>query len=67
VITGLAGPWGEVPKADAIEHIQRGEFDYYVAGANDYALQVVEGATGPYLRTEPGGGLANNLDQLPDV
>jgi len=67
VITGLAGPWGEVSKAEAIAQIQAGEYQYYVAGASDYALQVVEGATGPYLRTEPGGGLANNLDQLPDA
>lgn len=67
VITGLAGPWGEVSKADAIAQIQSGDYDYYVAGASDYALQVVEGASGPYLRTEPGGGVTNNLDQLPDA
>lgn len=67
-IATLAGPWGTVSRDDAIEHIRSGEFEYFVAGAGDYRLQVVEPTRGgAYLRTEPGGGLSNNLDQLPDA
>ncbi|MFZ4583978.1 MAG: DUF3892 domain-containing protein [Acidimicrobiia bacterium] len=67
-VTTLVGPWGTVSRDDAIEQIRSGEYEYYVAGAGDYRVQVIDSArVGAYLRTEPGGGLSNNLDQLPDA
>lgn len=65
-ITKLCGPWGRVDKWTAISHIE-GRVHMYTSGG--YAIDVVHDSTvtgGKYLRTDPGGGPSNNLDNLPD-
>lgn len=68
-ITALCGSFGTTLKDAAIAQIDGGVHRYYVSEGSDakeYDVKVVrpEGRV-PYLRTEPGGGEANNLDNLP--
>jgi len=70
-ITKLCNPdasWTPRYKAGAISDIENGVHTYYVkdskGGRSD--IQVVKGATGKYLRTDPNGECEDNLDNLPD-
>lgn len=69
-ITSLCAPaewWSPRGKADVIADIETGSHTYYVKdGAGRSDIQVVAGATGKYLRTDPNGKCADNLDELPD-
>jgi hypothetical protein len=59
--------WSPRSKRDAIRDIEDEENTYYVEdkeGRSD--IQVVNGPTGKYLRTDPDGRAENNLDTLPD-
>jgi hypothetical protein len=65
-ITKLCGPWGSASATDVIQAIQLGG-RYYVpllGGASAW-IRVVQGSTGPYLRTNWDGTTRNNLDDLP--
>lgn len=67
-ITRLCGDWGSASKRQAINDIERRTHTYYV---QDYLgrradVQVVNGPTGKYLRTDPNSDCADNLDNLPD-
>lgn len=59
--------WSPRLKADVINDIESGLHTYFVqeTGART-DLQVVDGPTGKYLRTEPDPQSDNNLDNLPD-
>jgi hypothetical protein len=67
-ITSLCGGWGSVTKATAIVEIERGTNTYYVKdGYGRRAdINVVNGPTGKYLRTDPDATCSDNLDNLPD-
>lgn len=59
--------WSPVPKAHAIEQITAGTHRYTVAWASGPTqIHVVQGANGPYLRTDRDNSPTNNLDELPD-
>ena len=65
-ITKLCGAWGSVSKATAIADTDREPGSYHV---NEFDVIVVDDPSvtgGRYLRTTPGGGWSNNLDNLPD-
>ena len=67
-ITRLCGDWGSVSKSQAIIDIEARTHSYYV---QDYLsrradVQVVNGPTGKYLRTDPNSSCADNLDNLPN-
>lgn len=66
-ITKLCGDWGSVSKADAITLINLGH-RFYVPLTNGSVVfvSVVQGQTGPYLRTNWDGTQRNNLDDLQD-
>lgn len=69
-ITSLCNPgmfWSPRSKANAISDIENKTHTYYVRdvyGRSD--IQVVNGANGKYLRTDPNGSCKDNLDNLPD-
>lgn len=67
-ITSLCGNFGTVPKATAIQEIEYGLHRYHVPLSNgsQARIEVVNGATGKYLRTNWDGTTRNNLDDLPD-
>ncbi len=67
-ITSLCGAWGSTTKSTAITEIRNGTITYYVkdASARRADVHVVNGATGPYLRTDPNSACADNLDSLDD-
>lgn len=68
-ITSLCGSWGRVTKAAAIREIEPPTTNtYYVQdGYGRRAdVQVVNGLTGKYLRTDPNSSCSDNLDNLPD-
>lgn len=67
-ITSMCGAWGEISRATAINEIDRGLHRYYVAGkgGTQVDVNVVNGPTGKYLRTDPDGSVVDNLDELPD-
>lgn len=68
-ITSLCGDWGKVTKAVAIIEITRPATNtYFVQDALGHRadVQVVNGATGPYLRSDPDSTSSDNLDNLPD-
>lgn len=59
--------WGTVPKASAIAHIEDGDHRYYVQDSNGSSdVQVVNGPSGKYLRSDPNGSCSDNLDNLAD-
>ena len=60
--------WSPRPKSDAINDIERGNYEYWVNWINspDTRIRVVDGPSGKYLRTDRGNTSKNNLDDLPD-
>ena len=60
--------WSPRPKAAAIQDIKSGTHSYYVQGPGSKRVDVhvVQGPSGPYLRTDPDKTEHNNLDDLPD-
>lgn len=59
--------WSPCSKADAIRDIETGTHTYYVPWKSGRTeIQVVNGATGKYLRTDRDNTSKNNLDDLPD-
>src|SRR5258708_1818573 len=62
-ITSLCGSWGSQTKSLAILDIELGTYRYYTHAANGTQadVQVVNGATGKYLRTDPDKTKADNL------
>lgn len=67
-ITSLCGGWGAASKATAISDIELRLHAYYVQDSYNRRadVQVVNGPTGKYLRTDPNSSCADNLDNLPD-
>ncbi len=67
-ITSLCGGWGGATKATAISDIELARHTYYVQDSYNRRadVQVVNGPTGKYLRTDPNSSCADNLDNLPD-
>lgn len=69
-ITKLCNPnaaWSPRWKRGAISDIENGTHTYYVQDSKGRSdIQVVNGPTGKYLRTDPDGRAENNLDSLPD-
>lgn len=67
-ITSLCGGWGTATKATAISDIELRRHTYYVQDSYSRRadVQVVNGPTGKYLRTDPNSSCADNLDNLPD-
>lgn len=69
-ITALCNPgapWSPRLKGDAIADITTGSHTYFVQPASGRVdVHVVEGPSGPYLRTDPDASTGNNLDELPD-
>lgn len=67
-ITALCGSFGRASKAQAIADIRQDPKAYYVqvSGVGAVDIRVVNGASGPYLRTDPDKTSRNNLDDLPD-
>jgi hypothetical protein len=69
-ITRLCNPsatWSPRTKSGAISDIDNGTHTYYVQDSKGRSdIQVVNGPTGKYLRTDPDGRAENNLDSLPD-
>jgi hypothetical protein len=63
---GPGAAWDPVTVAVAIQQIRSGAKTYFTS-ANGHAsfVRVVNDPDGPYLRTDPDGTTANNLDQLP--
>lgn len=60
-------PWSPRGKQDVIDDIRSGQHSYVAVWEIHRALlHVVEGSTGPYLRTSPDESTRNNLDDLPD-
>jgi hypothetical protein len=60
-------PWSPRSKADAIADIDGGSHTYYVPWRNGRTeINVVDGPTGKYLRTDADDTERNNLDDLPD-
>lgn len=67
-ITSLCGPFGKVASATAITQIDYRLETYHVplTNGNKAVIEVVQGPSGKYLRTNWDGTTANNLDSLPD-
>ncbi len=61
-------PWSPRQKDDAIRDIETGAHTYYVPWPEGRRtdIQVVNGPTGKYLRTDRDDTSRNNLDELPD-
>ncbi|MCP4306089.1 MAG: DUF3892 domain-containing protein [bacterium] len=65
-ITKLCGAFGTRTKLGAISDIEQGVHTYM---SGNSVIEVVNDPSvtgGKYLRTRPGGGVSNNLDNLPD-
>lgn len=60
--------WSPRKKADAINDIETGAHKYFVPWADGQStwIEVVNGPTGKYLRTDKDSTTKNNLDDLPD-
>ena len=53
--------------AEAITAIRSSAVIYFTSvGGDDALVIIVDGHSGPYLRTDPDASVANNLDALPD-
>ena len=67
-ITALCGWWGRAPKAAAIFHIETGTHTYFVQDSYNRrgVVQVVNGRTGKYLRSDPNSSCSDNLGSLPN-
>lgn len=59
--------WGYVSEAQAVQDIRSRGIQYYVDRGGERAwVYVVNGPSGPYLRTAADGTIGNNLHRLPD-
>ena len=60
-------PGGRSSKADAVRDIEHRWHTYYVSDSYGRRanVQVVNGRTGKYLRTDPNASCSDNLDNLP--
>jgi len=60
--------WSPRAKADAIHDIESGMHQYHVpwSDGTKTPIQVANGSTGKYLRTDKDNTSRNNLDDLPD-
>jgi hypothetical protein len=68
-ITSICGDWGNVTKATAITDLTPPVTNtcFVQDGLGRRAdVQVVNGPTGKYLRTDPNSNCSDNLDNLPD-
>lgn|GEM_PF-1585308 len=65
-IIGLCGGWGFVTKATARDLIDADATAFHVNGSLVTVVESEEVEDGFYLRTAPGGGEDDNLDNLPD-
>jgi Protein of unknown function (DUF3892) len=68
-ITSLCGDWGSVTKASTISDMTPPTTNTYYVQDNATRradIQVVNGTTGKYLRTDPNSSCTDNLDNLPD-
>jgi hypothetical protein len=67
-ITSLCGSWGSQLKSLAILDIELRTHRYYTHASNgtEADVEVVNGPTGKYLRTDPDKTTADNLADLPD-
>lgn len=67
-ITALCGPWGRTGKAMAILEIESRRYTYFVQDrfGRRADVQVVNGPTGKYLRTDRNSSCSDNLDNLPN-
>jgi hypothetical protein len=69
-ITALCNPsalWSPRSKEDVIRDIDSKDYTYHVNWPGKRTeIQVVEGKTGKYLRTDRDGTTRNNLFDLPD-
>lgn len=70
-IAALCNPaewWSPRYKRGAISDIESGTHSYYVpwSGGKQTPIQVINGSTGKYLRTDRDNTSRNNLDDLPD-
>lgn len=70
-ITKLCNPgtaWSPRSKADAIRDIRDRVHTYHVVWPGNVRteIRVVDGPTGPYLRTDRDNTTKNNLQDLPD-
>ena len=69
-ITALCNPgaaWSPRLKAGVIADIESGTHQYFVGGGGqEVAVNVIDGPTGKFLRTDPDTTNTNNLDDLPD-
>lgn len=62
----IAGPWGEATVDEAVADIRSGRVRYYVGtGPDRVRVGVVNGRSGPYLRSSGDGRPGNNLGDLP--
>lgn len=58
--------WSPRPKIHAIGDVDSEEHMYFLTvGTDEVDIHVVQGPTGPYLRTDPDKTSKNNLDDLP--
>ena len=66
-IASLCGSWGSRTKAEAILDIESGTHRYFTHAATgaEADVEVVDGANGKYLRTDPDKSLTDNLGDLP--
>lgn len=59
--------WSPVSLAQAIKDIEGNSHRYYVrTGSQEADINVVQGPTRKYLRTDPDKTSVDNLDELPD-
>ena len=60
--------WSPQSKSDAISDIERGIHQYFVRWntGHETTIDVVNGPSGKYLRTDRDSTPRNNLDELPD-
>lgn len=69
-ITALCQPgafWSPRLKRDAISDIESKVHQYFVrVRGQEVDINVIDGPTGQYLRTDPDQTATNNLDDLPD-
>ena len=66
-IVALCGKWGVTTKSTAIREIHQCIHRYYVVanGGVRLSIQVVDGTSGQFLTTSPGGQSPNDLAHLP--
>jgi photosystem II stability/assembly factor-like uncharacterized protein len=64
----VAGSWGEATVAEAVADIRAGRIRYVIGSGGDrVSIGVVNGRSGPYLRSTGDGRSANNLGDLPPI